>query len=214
MLCGVVACDNATYSCPWVKIGRHRSIPTCVTDCPCDLLIVIANANFTGNWQRLKINGNYVEDEDRIRKFASSLYYPVDSDGDLTIRLGLPMMSNNKRYDTMVDLTEEAILDCFIKAMDDHSNVSNARDTFSNIFCNLVEGPCHNILIKEILKSMIKEIERIISLCSKMDASKWLESFPHLGLLWILTLLSKTGCAEGLVECVFQSQMLCDIVYH
>jgi hypothetical protein len=37
-------------------------MPTCVTDCSCDLLIVIANANFTGNWRRLKINGNFVEE--------------------------------------------------------------------------------------------------------------------------------------------------------
>jgi hypothetical protein len=72
MLCGVVACDNATYSCPWVKTGRRRSMPTCVTDCPYDLLIVIANANFIGNWRRLKINGNSVEGVSELRGMKTS----------------------------------------------------------------------------------------------------------------------------------------------
>jgi hypothetical protein len=42
----------------------HKNVvmPTCLTDCPCDLLIVIANANFTWNWRHLKINGNYAEE--------------------------------------------------------------------------------------------------------------------------------------------------------
>jgi hypothetical protein len=34
----------------------------CVTDCPYDLLIVTANADFTGNWQHLKTNGNFAEE--------------------------------------------------------------------------------------------------------------------------------------------------------
>ena len=35
---------------PWVKTGVWKLIPMYLTDCTCDLLIVIANANQTGNW--------------------------------------------------------------------------------------------------------------------------------------------------------------------
>jgi cation transport ATPase len=48
MLQGVVARDNATCSCPWLKTGKHRYMPTCVIHCPCGLLIVIAYANIIG----------------------------------------------------------------------------------------------------------------------------------------------------------------------
>ena len=48
--------DIATYNWPWVKTGVLRSTPTYLTDCPWDLLIVIAKANLTGNCLRWKWN--------------------------------------------------------------------------------------------------------------------------------------------------------------
>ena len=59
---GEVALESATYSCPWLKTGTLISNPTYFKDCPWDLLIVIANANRTGNCRLVKWNGNAVEE--------------------------------------------------------------------------------------------------------------------------------------------------------
>jgi hypothetical protein len=37
------------YNWPWENIGILKSRPTCLTDFPCDLIIVIAKATFIGN---------------------------------------------------------------------------------------------------------------------------------------------------------------------
>ena len=42
--------DIAMKNCPCVKTGVWKLIPMYFTDYPCNLLIVIANANQTGNW--------------------------------------------------------------------------------------------------------------------------------------------------------------------
>ena len=41
--------ELATYSCPCEKHGNSKLIPQTSNDWPCDLLIVIAKANLTGN---------------------------------------------------------------------------------------------------------------------------------------------------------------------
>ena len=41
--------ENATYSCPCVKTGSGRYIPTLSKVWPCDLLIVMAKARLRGN---------------------------------------------------------------------------------------------------------------------------------------------------------------------
>ena len=48
-LLGCVHQESATYNCPWENTGVLKSNPTHFTDWPCDLLIVMANAGFTGN---------------------------------------------------------------------------------------------------------------------------------------------------------------------
>ena len=47
LLCDWQMCR--TYSCPCEYINVHRSRPTFLTDWPCDLFMVIANASRTGN---------------------------------------------------------------------------------------------------------------------------------------------------------------------
>ena len=44
--------------CPWENTDVCKLIPTCSTDYPWDLLIVIANASLTGNWSLLSGTGN------------------------------------------------------------------------------------------------------------------------------------------------------------
>ena len=41
--------ESATYNCPCENTDVHRSRPTFLTDWPCDLFMVIANASWTGN---------------------------------------------------------------------------------------------------------------------------------------------------------------------
>ena len=57
---GSFALDMPTYSCPCEKHSSVKSKPVTFSDCPCALLIVIANANLTGNGNRLKANGKSV----------------------------------------------------------------------------------------------------------------------------------------------------------
>ncbi len=45
--------DNATYNCPWVNTSSFKCIPTKLSVCPCDLLMVIAKHGFNGNCKRL-----------------------------------------------------------------------------------------------------------------------------------------------------------------
>ena len=49
--------ERATYNCPWEKTGVCKSNPTFATDCPWDLLMVIAKASWTGNWWHLNFTG-------------------------------------------------------------------------------------------------------------------------------------------------------------
>jgi len=58
---GLLTRELATYSCPWRKHENYKLIPQTPNDRPCDLLIVIAKANRTGNWTRLNWNGRSVE---------------------------------------------------------------------------------------------------------------------------------------------------------
>jgi len=60
--------DRTTYNCPWLKIGCFKNNPTCLTDCFCDLLIVIAKANLTGNCFRLSVNGSSLALEFNVRR--------------------------------------------------------------------------------------------------------------------------------------------------
>jgi hypothetical protein len=57
-LCESVQRERATYSCPCAKTGLGRWRPTVVSDCPCDLLIVIANVLRKGNCRRCRVNGS------------------------------------------------------------------------------------------------------------------------------------------------------------
>ena len=50
--------ENATYSCPCENTDVLRLIPTCSTDCPWDLLMVMAKASLTGNWSLLSGTGS------------------------------------------------------------------------------------------------------------------------------------------------------------
>ena len=50
--------DNATYNWPCENTGFGRYTPTCSIVCPCDLLIVIANATWTGNYRLDNVKGN------------------------------------------------------------------------------------------------------------------------------------------------------------
>jgi len=51
---GVPARDKPTYGWSWEKHYFRRSIPTKEKACPWDLLIVIVNNVFMGNYSRLK----------------------------------------------------------------------------------------------------------------------------------------------------------------
>ena len=50
--------ENATWSCPYKNTDICKLIPICSTDCPWDLLIVIAKASLTENWSLLSGTGN------------------------------------------------------------------------------------------------------------------------------------------------------------
>ena len=50
--------ENATYNWPWVKTGFSKRTPTLSKVCPCDLLMVIAKHNRTGNCSRRIVKGN------------------------------------------------------------------------------------------------------------------------------------------------------------
>ena len=50
--------DRATYNCPWQKTKRQRFKPTVFNDWLCDLLIVIAKHDRTGNCLWVKIKDN------------------------------------------------------------------------------------------------------------------------------------------------------------
>ncbi|GBN09937.1 hypothetical protein AVEN_28421-1 [Araneus ventricosus] len=54
------ALDIPTYSCPCEKHSSAKSKPVTRSDCPCALLIVIANASRRGNCNRWKENGKSV----------------------------------------------------------------------------------------------------------------------------------------------------------
>jgi hypothetical protein len=49
--------DMATYNWPCVNTGLGRKMPTIFNVCPCALLMVMANAGRTRNWQRRKVKG-------------------------------------------------------------------------------------------------------------------------------------------------------------
>jgi hypothetical protein len=53
---GEVLRESATYSWPCEKHGMRKSSPTHLTDWPCALLIVSANARVNGNWRRRRTN--------------------------------------------------------------------------------------------------------------------------------------------------------------
>lgn len=50
--------ESATHSWLWLKIDTYISKPTRCKDYPCDLLIVIVNANCTRNWRHVNWKGN------------------------------------------------------------------------------------------------------------------------------------------------------------
>ena len=50
--------DKATYSCPCKKTDSSKYKPTFFNVWPCDLLIVIQKANFTGNCVLLSSKGS------------------------------------------------------------------------------------------------------------------------------------------------------------
>ena len=58
ILFGFLQRESATYNCPWENKFFFLNIPTLLKLCPCDLLIVIANANTIGNCFLYKMNGN------------------------------------------------------------------------------------------------------------------------------------------------------------
>ncbi|GBN54358.1 hypothetical protein AVEN_88817-1 [Araneus ventricosus] len=68
------ALDNPTYSCPCEKHSSVKSKPVTRSDCPCALLIEIANANRRGNCNPWKENGKSVGMSDilGIRTCSSS----------------------------------------------------------------------------------------------------------------------------------------------
>ena len=49
--------EHATYSCPWANHDSSSAMPVTFKDCPCALLIDMANASLIGNWRRLKSKG-------------------------------------------------------------------------------------------------------------------------------------------------------------
>ena len=57
--------DMATYNCPWLNTGVCKSTPTNFTDCPIDLLMVRAYANWTGNWRLVIRKG--ISEEDGVK---------------------------------------------------------------------------------------------------------------------------------------------------
>ena len=68
MLCTEVTREIATYNCPCVNTAFLRSNPTWSTDCPCDLLMVIAKQTLTGNCRRQNSKGTWVFDGVKPRR--------------------------------------------------------------------------------------------------------------------------------------------------
>lgn len=62
--------DSVTYYWPWLNIGVRKSTPTNLTDRPCDLLIIKAYANHTGNWRLVIQKGN--SEDDGVKVFLGT----------------------------------------------------------------------------------------------------------------------------------------------
>ena len=70
--------ERATYNCPWEKTGVWKSNPTFATDCPWDLLMVIAKASQTGNWWCLNFTGIFsAEGSNDILGIKTVFPYPT-----------------------------------------------------------------------------------------------------------------------------------------
>jgi hypothetical protein len=57
---GCPTLEHATYSCPCEKHVFYRWVPAICRNCPCALLMDIANARRTGNCILLKMKGKSV----------------------------------------------------------------------------------------------------------------------------------------------------------
>ena len=69
--------ERATYNCPWEKTGVCKSNPTFATDCPWDLLMIIAKASWTGNWWCMNFTG--ISSAEGVMILFLLLYYLVIS---------------------------------------------------------------------------------------------------------------------------------------
>ena len=92
---GELTLEQATYSCPCEKHGFSKLIPVHLIDWPCDLLIVIENANRIGNCTRLKQKGMSVGTMG-IRGIKTSSPFPFPVNNVPSITLGSNLLMHNR----------------------------------------------------------------------------------------------------------------------